>query len=186
MFDCQSCDEFIRLSKRLQPVSDLQRLRHSYTNCKECDEFCKDSQRLFGKVPFVNCADYKKYSELSKLTIQRQQSKLRKSVLAMVPAMSSQVAQRVLSGIFPKAPTHAPVMPLKKAAPVPIAPAFFMPQAPRHEAVLRRQQPPAHCLLQKSQGQKPKTKPCNPKSQKAKDPKYECNPLTGRWVLKKK
>lgn len=183
MFDCQSCDEFIRLSKQLQPVLDLQRLRHYYTNCKECDEFCKDSQRLFGKVPFVNCADYKKYSELSKLTIQRQQSKLRKSALAMVPAMSSQAAQRVLSDIFPKAPIHAPVMPFKKAAPVPIAPTFFMPQAPRHDVLPRQQQ---RRLLQKSQGQKPKTKPCNPKSQKAKDPNYECNPLTGRWVLKKK
>ena len=42
MFDCQSCDEFIHLSKRLQPISDLQHLRHYYTNCKECNEFCKD------------------------------------------------------------------------------------------------------------------------------------------------
>lgn len=29
-------------------------------------------------------------------------------------------------------------------------------------------------------------KPCNPKSDKANDPAYECNPKTGRWVLRKK
>ena len=29
-------------------------------------------------------------------------------------------------------------------------------------------------------------KKCNPKSEKAKDPAYECNPLTGRWCLRKK
>jgi len=28
-------------------------------------------------------------------------------------------------------------------------------------------------------------KPCNPKSEKATDPAYECNPETGRWVLRK-
>lgn len=28
--------------------------------------------------------------------------------------------------------------------------------------------------------------PCNPKLEKAKDPAYECNPKTGRWVLRKK
>ncbi len=30
------------------------------------------------------------------------------------------------------------------------------------------------------------SKPCNPKSEKATDPAYECNPKTGRWVLRKK
>jgi hypothetical protein len=29
-------------------------------------------------------------------------------------------------------------------------------------------------------------KKCNPKSEKAKDPAYKCNPLTGRWCLRKK
>lgn len=171
MFDCQSCDEFIQLSKRLQPVSDLQRLRHYYTNCKECDEFCKDSQRLFGKMPFVNCSDYKKFSELSKLTIQRQQSKLRKSALKMVPAMSSQVAQRVLSDIFPKPPSHIPVIEPKKVYAA-VAPALFLPQAPHHTPILRQQpkvQPRVPLEQQRSQGQKPK-KPCNPKSSKANDP----------------
>ena len=28
-------------------------------------------------------------------------------------------------------------------------------------------------------------KPCNPNSDKARDPAYECNPKTGRWVLRK-
>ena len=28
-------------------------------------------------------------------------------------------------------------------------------------------------------------KPCNPNSDKARDPAYECNPTTGRWVLRK-
>ena len=30
-----------------------------------------------------------------------------------------------------------------------------------------------------------KMKPCNPNSDKARDPAYECNPKTGRWVLRK-
>lgn len=97
MFNCQLCDQYILLLKNLKPVSNVPVLRNYHTNCKECDEFCKDSQRLLGKIPFANCSDYKKYNTLSKVALERQQAKLRKSALAMLPAMSQPASSKVLS-----------------------------------------------------------------------------------------
>jgi len=187
MFNCQLCDQYISLLKKLQPISDLNLLRNYHANCKECDEFCKDSQRLFGKVPFANCSDYKKYNALSKMALERQQAKLRKSALAMVSAMSQPASKKVLSTLFPQAPSHTIVANKVAAAPAP-APAVFMPQVPTKKPVLQPKPqltvtapvavPTAPSVTVK--------KPCNPKSDKATNPNYECNPATGRWVLKKK
>jgi len=181
MSNCSLCDQYISISKRLGKV-DLPILKRYHDICKECDEFCKDSQRLLGKVPFVNCPEYKKYSALSKLAIDRQQAKLKKSALAMAPFMSQPVARKVLTGILKQAPSHPIVLPPKRQPIVP--PGFLLPQAPKHKPIV--QQPK---VAQKQPvGKQPVVvkKPCNPNSEKAKDPKYECNPITGRWVLKKK
>jgi len=189
MFNCQLCDQYISLLKNLKPVSDLPLLRSYHANCKECDEFCKDSQRLFGKVPFAKCSDYKKYNSLSKMALERQQAKLRKSALAMVSAMSQPASKKVLSTLFPSAPTHTIVankVAVVAPAPAP-APAVFMPQVPTNKPVLQPK-PSSTVTAPVAVPTAPSVtvkKPCNPKSDKATNPNYECNPATGRWVLKK-
>lgn len=183
MSNCSLCDQYISISRRLGKV-ELPMLKRYHDICKECDEFCKDNQRLLGKVPFVNCPEYKKYSALSKLAIDRQQAKLKKSAMAMVPFMSQPVAQRVLSGILKQAPSHPIVLPPKRQ-PI-VSPGFLMPQAPKHKPIVQpkvAQKQSKPVVVNQPLAVK---KPCNPNSEKAKDPKYECNPITGRWVLKKK
>jgi hypothetical protein len=183
MFNCQLCDQYIARLKNLKPVSDLTLLRNYHANCKECDEFCKDSQRLLGKIPFANCSDYKKYNALSKMALDRQQAKLRKSALAMLPAMSQTTSKKVLSTLLPQAPTHTIVAnKVAVAAPAP-APAVFMPQVPTNKPVL--QPKPSSTVAVPSLPVVIVKKPCNPKSDKATNPNYECNPASGRWVLKK-
>lgn len=185
MFNCQLCDQYISLLKNLKPVSNVALLRNYHANCKECDEFCKDSQRLLGKIPFANCSDYKKYNALSKMALERQQAKLRKSALAMMPAMSQTTSKKVLSTLLPQAPSHKIVA--NKVAGSGAAPALYLPQVPTKKPVLQPK-PPLPVTAPVAVPTPPVTvkKPCNPKSDKATNPNYECNPATGRWVLKKK
>jgi len=181
MSNCNLCDQYITISKRLGKV-DFSILKRYHDNCKECDEYCKDSHRLLGKIPYVNCSEYQKYSKLSKMAIERQQAKLKKSAMAMVPFMSQPVAKKVISGVFPQAPSHAIVLPPKRQPIVP--PGFLLPQAPKHKPNVNTQPKNQPKVIQPVQP-KASRKACNPKSEKATDPKYECNPLTGRWVLRK-
>lgn len=184
MFNCQLCDQYISLLKNLKPVSNMSLLRNYHANCKLCDDFCKDSQRLLGKIPFANCSDYKKYNSLSKIALDRQQARLRQTALAMLPVMSQAASKKVLTTLLPQAPTHT-IVANKVAAAVPIAPAkLYFPQAPTKKPVLQQPKPQLVSLGPVAAPQV--KKPCNPKSEKATNPNYECNPATGRWVLKKK